>query len=80
MRAPTEHDRCQAQLDILVKGFMHDDWAAVRDATAWLRDFVDHKNIDAGRVMRGGYWYSPLTIEERARSAPARKGTTTATR
>ena len=31
MRAPSECDQCQAKLDILVEGFMRDDWAAYRD-------------------------------------------------
>jgi hypothetical protein len=82
MRAPTERDQCQAKLDILIEGFMHADWAAYRDAIAWLRGFADQKNIDAGRVMCGGVWFTPQTIEavrERARSA-ARKGTATPTR
>ena len=43
-------DQCQTKLDILIKGFMCADWAAYRDAVAWLRDFADQKNSDAGRV------------------------------
>lgn len=70
MRAPTERDQCQAKLDTLVESFMDDDWGAYRDAIAWLRDFADQKNIVAGRVMHGGYWFTPQTIKsvrERAR-------------
>jgi hypothetical protein len=63
MRAPTERDQCQAKLDILVEGFMRADWAAYRDAIAWLRDFADQKHIDAGRVMCGAVWFTPQTIE-----------------
>jgi hypothetical protein len=76
MRPPIERDQCQAKLDILVEGFMGDDWDAYRDALLWLRDFTDQKNIEGGRVMRGGNWYTPQTIEsvrERARSAAARR-------
>ena len=76
MRAPTERDQCQAKLDILIEGFMHADWATYRDAVAWLRDFADHKNIDAGRVLRGGYWITPQTLEamrHRARSAALKR-------
>jgi hypothetical protein len=54
MRAPTERDQCQAKLDILVEGFMGDDWEAYRGAAAWLRDFADQKNAERGRVMCGG--------------------------
>jgi hypothetical protein len=43
MRPPTERDQCQAKLDILIEGFMRDDWTTYRDATAWLRDFADQK-------------------------------------
>jgi hypothetical protein len=78
MRAPTERDQCQAKLDILIEGFMRADWPAYRDAAAWLRDFADQKNIDAGRVMCGGNWFTPQKIQavrERARSAASRKGT-----
>nr|UXE45839.1 hypothetical protein Hi04_10k_c5342_00019 [uncultured bacterium] len=70
MRAPSERDQCQAKLEILVEGFMRDDWSAYRDAIAWLRDFADQKNIEQGRVMCGSYWYTPREIEsvrERAR-------------
>ena len=56
MRAPTERDQCQAKLDSLIEGFMRADWTAYRDATAWLRDFADQKNIERGRVMCGGKW------------------------
>jgi hypothetical protein len=63
MRAPSERDQCQAKLDILVEGFMRDDWAAYRDAIAWLRDFAGQKNIEQGRVMCGRYWYRPGEIE-----------------
>jgi hypothetical protein len=63
MRAPSERDQCQAKLDILIKGFMRDDWAGYRDALAWLRDFADQKNIERGRVMCGSYWYMPQEIE-----------------
>jgi hypothetical protein len=64
MRAPTERDQCQAKLDILIEGFMRADWTAYRDAAAWLRDFVDQKNIDRGRVMCGrNYWSTPQQIE-----------------
>jgi len=83
MRAPTERDLCQAKLDILIEGFMRADWAAYRDAVAWLRDFADHKNIDAGRVLCGGYWFTPQTIEamrERARVQQLEKRTATLTR
>jgi hypothetical protein len=59
MRAPSERDRCQAKLDILVEGFMHDDMPTYRDALAWLRNFADQKNIQRGRVMCGSYWYTP---------------------
>jgi hypothetical protein len=75
MRAPTERDQCQAKLDILIEGFMRADWAAYRDAVAWLRDFADQKNTDMGRVMCGGRWFTPQRIEavrERARSAAAK--------
>ena len=70
MRAPSERDQCQAKLEILVEGFMRDDWSAYRDAIAWLRDFADQKNIEQGRIMCGSYWYTPREIEsvrERAR-------------
>ena len=60
MRPPTERDQCQAKLDILIEGFMRDDWTAYRDATAWLRDFADQKNIERGRAMFGGKWRKPL--------------------
>jgi hypothetical protein len=32
MRAPSERDKCQAKLDIMVDAFIRDDWAAYRDA------------------------------------------------
>ena len=83
MRAPTERDQCQAKLDILVEGFMGDDWDAYREAFVWLRDFTDQNNTERGRVMCGGNWYTPQTIgsiRERARSAAVRKGTVTPTR
>jgi hypothetical protein len=54
---------CQAKLDILVEGFMGDDWNTYREALAWLRDFTDQKNTDRGRVMRGGSWFTPQTID-----------------
>ena len=63
MRAPTERDQCQAKLDMLVEGFMGDDWDAYREAFAWLRDFTDQKNTQRGRVMCGSYWFTPQTIE-----------------
>ena len=59
MRATSERHQCQAKLDILVEGFMRDDWAGYRDAIAWLRDFADRKNIEQGRVMWGSYCYTP---------------------
>jgi hypothetical protein len=62
MRVTTERDRCQAKLDILVEGFMGDDWDAYREAFAWLRDFTDQKNTERGRVMCGGSWFTPQTI------------------
>ena len=74
---------CQANLDILIEGFMRADWAAYRDAVTWLRDFADQKNIDAGRVMCGGVWSTPQTIEavrERARMRQLEKGRATPTR
>ena len=46
-----------------------------RDAVAWLRDFADQKNIERGRVMCGGYWFTPQQIEavrERARERATR--------
>ena len=70
MRATSERHQCQAKLDILVEGFMRDDWAGYRDAIAWLRDFADQKNIEQSRVMCGSYWYTPRELEslrERAR-------------
>jgi hypothetical protein len=60
MRPPTERDQCQAKLDILTEGFMRADWTAYRDATAWLRDFADQRNIERGRAMFGGKWRKPL--------------------
>src|SRR6516225_5095424 len=78
MRALSERDQCQAKLDILVEGFMGDDWGAYREACAWLCDFADQKNTQRDRLMRGGRWFTPQAIEsvtERARSAAARKRT-----
>jgi hypothetical protein len=83
MRTPTERDQCYAKLDILIEGFMRGDWAAYGDAVTWLRDFADHKNIEAGRVLCGGYWFTPQTIEEKRESARVRqleKRTATLTR
>ena len=71
-----ERNQCQAKLDILIEGFMRADWAAYRDAVTWLRDFADQKNIDAGRVMCGGVWSTPRTIEavrERARMGSSKR-------
>jgi hypothetical protein len=68
MRARTERDQCQAKLDILIEGFMGDDWNAYREAVAWLRDFTDQKNIERGRVMWGGGWHTPQTIAMRQRA------------
>jgi hypothetical protein len=62
MRASTERDQCQAKLNILVEGFMCDDWDAYREAFAWLREFTDQKNTERGRVMCAGRWYTPQTI------------------
>jgi hypothetical protein len=70
MRPPTERGQCQTKLDILIEGFMRADWTAYRDAVAWLRDFADQKNIERGRVMRGGYWFTPQqlkAVRDRAR-------------
>jgi hypothetical protein len=75
MRPPTERDQCQAKLDILIEGFMRSDWTAYRDAVTWLRDFTHQKNIERGRVMRGGNWSTPQQIEavrERARERATR--------
>ena len=63
MRAPSERDQCQAMLDALVDGFMHDDVPAYRDACAWLRDFANQRYIEQGRVMRGSNWYTPQEFE-----------------
>jgi len=72
MRAPSERDQCQAKLDILVEGFMHDDMPTYRDALAWLRNFADQKNIRRGRVMCGSYWYTPkVRSDVRCRGAKA---------
>jgi hypothetical protein len=68
MRARTERDQCQAKLDILIEGFMGDNWNAYREAVAWLRDFTDQKNIERGRVMWGGGWHTPRTIAMRQRA------------
>ena len=76
MRLPTERDKCQAKLDILVEGFMRADWTACRDAAAWLRDFANQKNIERGRVMCGRRWFTPQQIEAVRESA--RKRATTA--
>jgi hypothetical protein len=73
MRLPSERDQCQAKLEILIEGFMRADWTAYRDAATWLRDFADQKNIERGRVMCGGNWFTPQQIEavrERARQGP----------
>jgi hypothetical protein len=43
----------------MVDAFIHDDWAAYRNAMAWLRDFAHQKNIERGRVMCGSQWYTP---------------------
>ena len=75
MRGPTERDHCQAKLDSLIEGFMGDDSGAYREALAWLRDFADQKNIERGRVMCGGSWFTPQTLEavrERARERAIR--------
>jgi hypothetical protein len=83
MRALSERDQCQAKLDILVEGFMGNDWGAYREACAWLCDFADQKNTERDRLMRGGRWFTPQAIEsmtERARSAAARKRTAPPTR
>jgi len=83
MPVPTERDQCYAKLDILIEGFMRADWAAYGNAVAWLRDFADHKNIETGRVLHGGYWFTPQTIEavrERARVRQLEKRTATPTR
>jgi hypothetical protein len=62
MRVTTERGQCQAKLDILVEGFMGDDWDAYREAFTWLRDFTDQKNTERGRVMCGSVWHTPQTI------------------
>jgi hypothetical protein len=67
MRVTSERDQCQAKLDTLVEGFMGDDWDAYREAFMWLRDFTDQKNVERGRVMWGGSWYTPQTIAMRQR-------------
>jgi len=70
MRVPSKRDQCQAMLDILVEGFMRNDVLAYREACAWLRDFANQKNIEQGRVMRGGNWYTPqelAALRERSR-------------
>jgi hypothetical protein len=75
MRPPTERDQCQAKLDILIEGFMRADWTAYRESVAWLRDFADQKNVERGRVIRGGYWFTPQQIKavrERARGRATR--------
>jgi hypothetical protein len=75
MRPPTERDQCQAKLDILIEGFMRAGWTVYRDAVGWLRDFADQKNIERGRVMRGGYWFTPqqiAAVRERARERATR--------
>ena len=61
---PAERDQCQAKLDIMIDAFIRDDWTAYRDAAVWLRHFVHRKNIERGRVMRGGHWFMPQKIEE----------------
>jgi len=67
MRVTSERDQCQVKLDTLVEGFMGDDWDAYREAFMWLRDFTDQKNVERGRVMWGGSWYTPQTIAMRQR-------------
>jgi hypothetical protein len=59
----TERGQCQAELDVLIEGFMRAYWTAYRDAAAWLRDFADQKNIERGRVMCGSYWFTPQQIK-----------------
>jgi hypothetical protein len=75
--APTERDQCQAKLDILVEGFMGDDWDTYREASAWLRDFANLKNTERGRVTCGSRRFTPQAIalvRERARVQQLRKG------
>jgi imidazolonepropionase-like amidohydrolase len=72
MRLPIERDKCQAKLDILIEGFMRADWTAYSDAAAWLRDFAHQKNIERGRVMCGGNWFTPQQIEAMRESARKR--------
>ena len=74
MRAPTERDQCQAKLDILVEGFMGDDWDAYREAFAWLRDFANLKNTERGRVTCGSRRFTPQAIELVRERAQLRKG------
>ena len=75
MRPPTERDQCQAKLDILIEGFMRADWTAYRGAAAWLRDFTNQKNIERGRVMCGGNWFTRQQIEAVGRErASVRQG------
>jgi hypothetical protein len=70
MRPPVERDQCQAKLDILVEGFMGDDWDAYRAALVWLRDFTNQRNTERGRVMCGGnYWYTPQIKSVKGKSA-----------
>jgi hypothetical protein len=73
MRVPTERDECQAMLDILVGGFMGGDGDAYREASAWLRDFIDQKNTERGRVMCGDNWFAPQTIESMRQRARKRE-------
>jgi len=50
---------------------------AYREAFVWLRDFTDQKNAERGRVMCGGNWFTPQTIEsvkERMRVQQLEKG------
>src|SRR5215467_12138272 len=74
MRAPTERNQCQAKLDILVEGFMGDDWDAYREAFAWLRDFANLKNTERGRVTCGSRRFTPQAIELVRERAQLRKG------
>jgi hypothetical protein len=73
MRAPTERNQRQAKLDILIESFMRADGVAYRDAAAWLRNFTEQKNIDAGRVMWGGSWSTLQKIEAMQKTARMRR-------
>jgi predicted deacetylase len=71
MRAPTERDQCQANLDRMVNAFMYNDWPRYREAVAFLRDYVDQKQSSQGKMRRGRNWYMPKQVEamrEHARS------------